>query len=171
MDAKTISTAAVFGALWGVINFTLSPYIFRLTHLPIFCDVVGFLTIFSALWLTRKLGTGTLTGISATIVTLALRPAAFYFFGFTAASIVVDLLVYAIGHERFYGKKSSIHVIAVGTVAATVAGLIIGQFFMNFKVFTQVLTWTALHAVGGLIGSIIAIPVIKGLEARLKEKA
>ncbi len=167
MDSRSIATAAVFGALWGVVNFLVAPYFFRLTRLPFFCDVIGLVSLFSALWVSRKPGTGTLVGLAATVVTLALRPGAFYFLGFTVASVFLDFLVYSLGYEKVFEKGAKVLVPLTGVVSAALAGLIIGAFFMNFESYVGVLTWSGLHAIGGLMGALIALPVVKGLEKRL----
>ena len=167
MDTRSIATAAVFGALWGVINYLVAPYVFRLTRLPFFCDIIGLVSLLTAIWVARKPGTGTLVGLTATFITLILRPGAFYFFGFTAASVLVDVLTYIAGYRRVFDEKPLALIPLLSLVTAAAAGLIIGAFFMHFKAIAGVLTWTGLHAVGGLLGALVAIPVIKGLGRRL----
>lgn len=167
MDSKTIAVSAIFGSLWGVINFSISPYFFRLTHLPFFCDIIGLVSLFSAIWVTRKLGTGTLVGIVATIITLMLRGNAFYFIGFTVASILLDIIIWFIGYERVFTNKMIIYIPATSILVTAIGGLIIGAFFMNYKEIIAVLTWSSLHAIGGLIASILVVPIIKALEKRL----
>lgn len=166
MDSRSIATAAVFGALWGVVNFFVSPYIFRLTRLPFFCDVIGLVSLFSALWVSRSPGTGTLVGIAATVVTLALRPGAFYFLGFTVASAFLDALVSLVGYERFFSRPV-LWFLAAGVASAALAGLIIGAFFMGFKSAAAVLTWSGLHAIGGALGALVSVAVVKGLGKRI----
>ncbi|RLE58086.1 MAG: hypothetical protein DRJ35_08575 [Thermoprotei archaeon] len=167
MDSKTIAVSAIFGTLWGVINFTISPYFFRLTHLPFFCDIIGLVSLFSAIWATRKLGTGTLTGIVATIITLMLRSNAFYFIGFTVASILLDIIIWFIGYDRVFTNKPIIYIPATSILVTAIGGLMIGAFFMNYKETIAILIWSALHAGGGLIASILVVPIIKALEKRL----
>ena len=153
--------------MWGVLNFVFSPVFFRATRLPFLCDIIGLLALFSAIWAVRQVGTGTFVGLTATIVTFVMRPGAFYFLGFTVASILLDILVYYLGYSRVFGGETWLYILGLGVVTAATAGLIIGVFFMNFTTVIAILTWSLLHAVGGFIGSIITIPVIMGLKKRL----
>jgi len=167
VSSKVISVAAIFGALWGVINYLIAPVFFRATRLPFFCDIVGLLALFSAIWVARKFGTGILVGITATVVTLVLRPGAFYFIGFTIASVFIDVLTYIVKYKRVFGSQLYIFVPIIGVVSAFIAGIIIGAFFMGYTTIEAVIWWGILHGVGGLLASIIIVPVIKGLEKRI----
>jgi len=47
---RDISGIAIFAALWGILNVTLSPAFFKLFHLPFLCDLIGFASITLAVW-------------------------------------------------------------------------------------------------------------------------
>jgi hypothetical protein len=57
----------------------------------------------------------------------------------------------------------------ISIVSATLAGYIIGTFFMAGPTFAAtggVLGWAGLHAIGGVIGGAIGISLVTGLDAR-----
>ncbi len=163
-DAAVIALSA---ALWSVLNATLAPIFWQLTRLPILCDTIAVVSLAVALWRVRRLGAATLTGLLATALNFALRPGATHFLGFTAASLVYDLLARAVGYGRcFSARYGPALQAAVGTVSTWAAGLIIGAFFMGGSV--PILYFSALHAVGGLIGSTIGAILIGSAERRLK---
>ncbi len=167
MNTRALSIAAIFGALWGVINSLVAPYIFRATRLPIFCDIVGSVSLLAAMYVARRPSVGTLTGISATVVTLVLRPGAFYFLGFTLASMVLDSLASFAGYNKVFERRYAPVLVALCTVSMAVAGLVIGAVFMAPCDIAFAATWSGLHALGGFLGALVALPVLKGLEARL----
>jgi hypothetical protein len=119
-----------------------------------------------AIWLSKKLGVGSLTGAIATIVTLTLRPGAFYFLGFLVASIVFDLLSFLIGYSKVFGSK--LLLLTISTASMGVAGFIIGYVFMNPGNLSFSLYWTALHMVGGAIGGAISVALIEALKTKVK---
>ena len=59
--------------------------------------------------------------------------------------------------------------LSVSVLSAAVAGLIIGTFFMAAPALANwggILGWAGLHSVGGIIGGVIGIVLVTGLDAR-----
>ena len=141
--------------------------------MPFFCDMLGIISLMLALWWIRKFGAVTATGIIATIITLILNPGATHFFGFTAASIVFDILTGLIGYQNSLEKPvlSVISLLFTSVASTAVAGIIIGNLFMkpNFltTTFGGVAFFSVLHATGGAIGSTIGLVLIKALSTRI----
>lgn len=161
-DAVVIALSA---ALWSVINATLAPAFWQLTRLPILCDILAVVSLMVATWWVRKPGAATLVGLLATALNFVLRPGAVHFLGFTAASVVYDLMTRIVGYGRcFSARYGPVLATAVGVVSTWVAGLIIGAFFMGGSM--PILYFSALHAAGGLLGSMLGIAVIKAVEKR-----
>jgi hypothetical protein len=167
---------ALFAALWGILNSTLSPIIFRMTGLPIFCDMIGFASLILAVWWVRKLGTATAVGIVATIINFVSNPGGIHFLGFTAASFVFDILTRIMGYGKCFGEKivGGFLTLIASAASAAVAGFIIGSFFMAAPALARwggVLGWMVLHMAGGIVGWVIGIALVLSLEVRGLRKA
>ena len=93
---RDLAGITIFTALWGVLNATISPVFFQLFRLPFLCDVIGFAALILAVWWMRKLGAATFVGVMATMVNFIFRPDATPFFGFTAASMLFDMITFFI---------------------------------------------------------------------------
>ncbi len=171
-SSREIAAIALSAALWAVINWTVAPVFWNLTHLPILCDTAGISLLTLIVWWVRKPGAATLMGVIATILNFMLRPEATQFLGFTAASLVFDVLVSAVGYGRILNRRlvSTISLFIISVLSTLVAGFIIGTFFMNpmflSNMFGGVTFFAALHGAGGLIGGILGGIFVRGLEAR-----
>jgi len=162
---KDLAIIALSGAFWSVINATIAPIIWKMTHLPFFCDLLAVIALVFGVWWVRKPGAGILVGLVATLLNFVFRPGAFHFFGFTVASVVFDILTYIIGYERCFVKRAGpILVIVLSAISTWVAGVVIGSFFMGGRV--PVLIFSLLHAIGGIIGGVLSVIIIKSLEIR-----
>lgn len=171
-DSRDVAAMAMCGALWSVLSITIAPIFWRLTHMPFLCDMIGVISLILALWWARKFGAVTVTGVIATILTLALSPEATHFFGFTVASIIFDALARLIGYRNCIEKPtpSTISLLSVSIASTAVAGLIIGNLFTDPKflaaMFGGIALFAGLHALGGAIGGGIGVVLVRALEAR-----
>jgi hypothetical protein len=171
-NTRDISAIALSGALWAVVNWTVAPIFWQLTHLPILCDMVGVSLLIITVWWTHKPGATTLMGIIATILNFMLRPGATHFIGFTAASALFDGLTWAVGYKNSLNKKiiGSVSLISFSFLSTILAGIIIGTFFMNpmflSNMFGGIVLFSLIHGVGGLIGGIMGVTIVRGLERR-----
>jgi len=134
--------------------------------------MIGVTVLVVTLWWTRKPGAGATMGLIATLLNFILRPGSFHFLGFTVACVFFDVTSSLIGYRKILDKglKSSISLIVLSVVSTTIAGLIIGNFFMNpgflSNMFGGVLVFAAIHGAGGLIGGALGVVLIRGLESR-----
>ena len=139
--SKDIAAISIAGALWAIINALISPIFWQLTHMPFLCDFLAFSSLIFVIWLTRKSGAASLTGVIATILTLTLRPTSIHMLSFIVASIVFDGLTKTIGYENCF--KNSFRgpsiCILISTFCAYVAGFIIGSLFMTFEALTVII--------------------------------
>lgn len=171
-QTRDIAAIALSAALWAVLNWTVAPIFWQLTHLPILCDMVGVSLLTITVWWIRKPGAATLMGLIATILNFMLRPEATHFLGFTAASVVFDIMTWVFGYKNSFDRRliSSASLVSFSFLSALVAGYIIGTFFMNpmflSSMFGGVIFFAALHGAGGLIGGILGVILVKGLEVR-----
>ena len=170
-NSKDIAAIALSAALWGVLNAIFSPIFFRMFGLPFLCDLIGFTVLTLTVWWTRKLGAASIVGLIATVINFIFNPAATQFLGFTIASIVFDALSWIIRYNNAFKKSTYTFtsMTVISTLSATVAGFIIGTFFMAGPALAKwggVLGWAGLHAVGGVIGSIIGVILVTALISR-----
>jgi hypothetical protein len=157
LKTRDVAAIAIGAALWGVLNSIFSPVFFRMFGLPFLCDLIGFAVLTVAAWWIRKFGAITAIGLIATAINFIFNPTGTHFLGFTAASVVFDMVSRLVGYGNFF--KKPIHTIsiaiAISILSAAVAGLIIGVFFMAgpaLALWGGVLGWAGLHAIGGVIG-------------------
>jgi hypothetical protein len=171
-SSRDIAAVAVCAALWGMLNVTISPVFWTLTRLPFACDLIGFTCLAIAVRWSRRVGTATLVGIIATIINLLLRPSAPHFIGFTAASIVYDVLARLIGYRRLFSRPigSVLGIIVISVVSGGVAGFIIGWLFMDPVVIANVygtpFLFAGFHAFGGALGGFLGVLIIQAIQLR-----
>ena len=170
-NSRELAAIALFSALWGVLNSIFSPIVFSMFGLPILCDMIGFSLLSLTVWWVRKLGAATLVGLIATAINFIFNPGGVFFLGFTAASIVFDVIAWLARYDVYLKKASStaITLLSISVASAAAAGLIIGTYFMAAPALAGwggVLGWAALHAAGGIIGGVIGTALVIGLVAR-----
>jgi len=171
--SRDIAAIAMCAALWSVLSAYIAPIFWRTTSMPFFCDMLGVISLTLALWWIRKFGAVTVTGITATIIMMMLNPNATHFFGFTAASVIFDVLTRLIGYQNCLEKPiiSVISLLFASVASTAVAGVVIGTFFMNpnflMTMFGGVAFFSVLHAAGGVIGGTIGLMLTKALSTRI----
>jgi len=171
--SRDIAAIAMCAALWSVLSAYIAPIFWRTTSMPFFCDMLGVISLTLALWWIRKFGAVTVTGITATIIMMMLNPNATHFFGFTAASVIFDVLTRLIGYQNCLEKQiiSVISLLFASVASTAVAGVVIGTFFMNpnflMTRFGGVAFFSVLHAAGGVIGGTIGLMLTKALSTRI----
>jgi hypothetical protein len=170
-NTRNVAAIAICAALWGVLNSIFAPLFFSMTHLPFFCDLIGFSVLTLAAWWIRKFGAITIVGLLATVINFALVPGAVHFLGFTVASIFFDVTISLVGFNKPFSKKAYTvaSVMPISIVSAALAGYIIGTFFMAGPALASmggVLGWAGLHAIGGIVGGAIGTSLVTGIDAR-----
>lgn len=170
-NTKDIVAISMCAAVWGVLASAILPIFFTLTYLPILCEMTAFTAVILAAWWTRKIGAASATGLVATLVSFVIRPTGIQFLGFTAASIVFDLLAGLIGYKILFGgsKVGTAIIGAVTLSSSAVAGVIIGSVFVAPQALLAVgglTVFIGLHVFGGAIGVLIGIALVKALEVR-----
>jgi hypothetical protein len=171
--SRQVAAIAISAALYGVLSAYIAPIFWGATHLPFFCDTLGVFAFILILWWVRKFGAVITTGIISTIVTLTLNPYSTQFIGFTAASMVFDVLTKLIGYRNSLEKPklSVISLLFASVVSTATAGVIIGYIFMNpnflIQLFGGIVFFVVLHATGGVIGALVGITLTKTLSTRI----
>ena len=171
-NTKELSAIAISATIWAVINAIIGPSFWNLTHLPILCDMLGLATLSLVVWWVRKPGATAMVGIIATVISLVLNPGGLQFLGFTGASLAFEALTLILGYDRLLkGNAMGWGLLLLSSfLSATVAGVIIGTFFMApaflSSAFGGIAFFTALHGLGGLVGGAVGVVIVKGLEKR-----
>ncbi len=170
-NTRDVAAIAICAALWGVLNSIFAPVFFSMTHLPFFCDLIGFSMLTLAAWWVRKFGAITIVGAIATVINFIMVPNAVHFLGFTAAAIFFDLTISLVGFNKPFSKKAYTiaSMMPISIISAALAGYIIGTFFMAAPALAPtggVIGWAGLHAIGGVVGGAIGTSLVTGLNAR-----
>ena len=169
---RDITAVTMSATLWAVLNWLITPIFWNLTHLPILCDMIGVSLLVLTAWWTGKPGAASFMGALATLLNYVLRPDSPHFVGFTVASVFFDIAVSAIGNERVMGggKLGNAVLMSISVLSAMVAGSIIGAFFMNPQILSAMFGGAAIfaviHGAGGLVGGVLGVLIVRGLEAR-----
>jgi len=166
--SRDVAAIAVCAALWGVLNAWLSPIVWQLTHLPFLCDMLAFMVLILVAWWTRKFGAASLVGLIAATMTLLVTPTAMQMLGFVTASIVFDIVTRFLGYEKLFKNLAwgGMMLVVISVLCAGLAGAIIGVSLMGFKTLQAILAFGGLHAIGGFIGALIGVAMVKALVAR-----
>lgn len=170
-NSKQLTVIAISASLWAILNWTVTPIFWDLTHLPILCDMVGVSLLVLTVWWIRKLGAASMIDAIATMLNFILRPSTIHFLGFTVASIVFDASTRLITYEKGFNRRVISNVAILGTsfLSALVAGFIIGSLFINpvslSNMYGGILFFAMLHGAGGILG-VIGIVIVRGLEVR-----
>ncbi len=162
---KTIDIAfiAIFSALYIVMNLTLGPLSFQLLGLPILHDFGIFFTLLLVAWITGRLGTSIAVAFigTATAILLGAPP---LIIGFAASSILFDIILIA-NHHKIRNSIRGLMVPTLATmIAAYFAGVLIGILFTSNGLQWALTIWGGWHLVGGILTTIVTLPIIAGLE-------
>jgi len=161
---KYVAFVGIFSGLWAALNLTIGPLGFTLFRLPILCDVASYFPLLVTVWLLGRLGSASSVGVLGSLVTLFFRPSATQMIGFAVSAVIFDLLMYTLKHRIGFDVKNVLEVSLITLFSAYVAGFIIGAFIMMGGAVWALTVWAPLHAAGGLLGLIIAYPILAALE-------
>jgi len=155
-----IAVISIFSALWVALNLTVAPISFRLTGLPIIHSIIIFFILLLVIWATNQYGAATLVGIiGSTIVLLAGGPLPVI--GFIVAAIIFDLVL-LINHHKIRVKTINVGIAILGTIVSASAAAIV-NFTLVSPTFA-ITIWVGLIVAGGIIGVILALPIVRILE-------
>jgi hypothetical protein len=155
-----IALISIFSALWVVLNLTAAPLSFRLTGLPVIHSVMIFFILLLVTWTTNQFGSASLVGIIGSIIVL-FAGGPIPVLGFIVAAIVFDL-IFLVNRHRFNVNPGSIGIAILATVVSAFFASIINFVLVSPAFFITV--WIGLVVVGGIIGLVIALPIIEVLE-------
>jgi hypothetical protein len=155
-----IAIISIFSALWVVLNLTVAPISFRLTGLPVIHSVIIFFILLLATWATNQFGATSLVGIIGSVIVL-LAGGPLPVLGFILAAIIFDI-IFLINHHRVSFKPVSLGIAILGTIVAAFSASIV-NFLLVSPAFA-ITVWAGLVIIGGIIGVVIAFPIVGVLE-------
>ena len=167
LNSRIVAAIALSSSAWAIINAYMGPIFWAATSLPFLCDILGFSSLTLVAWWTKRFGAVTLTGLVATLINFLVGGNVF-FLGFTAASIVFDVMTRAAGYNNLFSRPyvSQGLMIFLAAASASVAGFIIAPVFMSMQVISGIVTFAGLHAVGGVLGGLAGVSLVKALKVR-----
>ena len=166
-NSRIVAAMALSSSVWAIANAYAGPIFWSATQLPFFCDILGFSSLILVAWWTKKFGAVSLTGLVATVINFLVGGNVF-FLGFTVASVAFDVVTRAVGYGNLFSKPYVGHglMIFLAAASASVAGFIIGPLFMSMQVLPGIVTFAGLHALGGVLGGLVGVSLVKALKAR-----
>jgi hypothetical protein len=167
IDSRTAIAVASCSALLAVLNAAIAPLFWNLTRLPFACDIFTFSILILVGYWSGRPGAPTATGVTSSLLTLALRPEALHMLGFLIASIAFDLIFAWRRRGAFSSDAGALAFsIVASTICALIAGLVIGSMVMRIGNVAGIAVFAALHGVGGALGGLIGFAMVGALKRR-----
>jgi hypothetical protein len=171
--SRDLTLIGIFSALWTALDVFVAPVFYAATHTPFLCDFLAAVILILTVWVVRKFGVATLTGVITAILHFALRGftlESLFFLGFIGTSILFDFSTWVMGYDRCFnrGYSSMFLIVFIFTVATGIAGGIIGYIMVVTLGLPLgfIPVWAGFHALGGGTSSVFGFGLSKGLERR-----
>ncbi len=158
-----IALISVFSALWVAFNLTIAPIGFSLTGLPTIHSIIIFLVLILVAWATGQYGAASIVGmVGSAIVLLAGGPLPIL--GFVPAALLFDFVL-LINSHRVNLKPINIGVVVLASIVCSyVAAVVNGILILNLAWMFALTIFAGWTVLGGLIGVVITLPIIRVLE-------
>ncbi len=158
-----IALIGIFSALWVILNFTVAPIGFSLTHLPTIHSVIIFVMLLLVTWATGQYGAASLVAmIGSAIVVFAGGPLPVL--GFVPAALIFDLIL-LVNHHRVNMKSINLGIAVLASIiCAYVAAAVNGILVLYLPLMFTLTVWAGWNVLGGIIGFAISLPIIAILE-------
>ena len=158
-----IALISIFSALWVALNLTVAPLGFSLFGLPVVHGVIIFFMLLLVTWATGQYGAASAVGIIGSAIAL-LAGGRLPIVGFAVSTLLFDLIL-VVNHHKVNMKPFNIAIALLASiVCAYFAGVVNGIFILSFTPTFSLTVWGAWTIVGGIIGVVLALPIIGALE-------
>jgi len=159
-----IALISIFSALWVVLNLTIAPLGFAIFHLPVVHSLIIFFMLVLVIWATGQYGAASAVSIIGSAIVVLANPQVLPVLGFIPAAFLFDLVL-LINHHRVNLKAVNIGIVVLATVVcAFVAAVVNGIVILNLALMFTLTVWAGWNVLGGIIGVVIALPVVGVLE-------
>ena len=159
-----IALISIFSALWVALNLTVAPIGFMLTGLPTIHSLIIFVTLLLVAWATGQYGAASLVSIIGSVIVLFANPLLLPVLGFIPAALLFDLIL-LVNHHEVNLKSINIAIVSLASVLCAYAAAVVnGLLILNLDWTFTLTIWAGWNVLGGIIGVIIALPIIGVLE-------
>ncbi len=159
-----IALISVFSALWVVLNLTIAPLGFAVFHSPVVHSLIIFFMLILVTWATGQYGAASIVSIIGSAIVVFANPQVLPVLGFVPAAFLFDLVL-LLNHHHVNVKLKNIALIVFGVIAsAYVAAVINGLVILNLAWMFTLTVWAGWNVLGGIIGAVIALPIVGVLE-------
>ena len=159
-----IALISVFSALWVVLNLTIAPLGFAVLHLPVVHSLIIFFMLILITWATGQYGAASAVSMVGSAIVVLANPQVLPVLGFVPAALLFDLVL-LVNHHRVNLKSVNFGVSVFATVVcAYLAAVVNGVVILNLALMFTLTIWAGWNMLGGLIGVVIAFPILGILE-------
>jgi hypothetical protein len=159
-----LTLISIFSALWVVLNLTVAPLGFAVFHLPVIHSLIIFFMLVLVTWATSQYGAVSAVSIIGSVIVVFANPQVIPVLGFVPAALLFDLAL-LLNHHKVSQKPINIaFLFLVAIVCAYVAAVVNGFLILSLEWMFTLTVWAGWNVLGGLIGIVIALPIIGVLE-------
>jgi hypothetical protein len=159
-----IALISVFSALWVVLNLTVAPLGFAVFHLPVVHSLIIFFMLILVTWATGQYGAASIVSIIGSTIVVLANPQVLPVLGFVPAAFLFDLVL-LLNHHKVNVKPRNILIGIFATiVSAYVAAVVNGLVILSLAWIFTFTVWAGWNVLGGIIGLVIALPIVGILE-------
>ncbi len=159
-----IALISIFSALWVILNLTIAPLGFAIFHLPVVHSLIIFFMLVLVIWATGQYGAASAVCIIGSAIVVLANPQVLPVLGFVPAAFLFDLAL-LVNRHRVNLKSVNISIVVLTTiVCAYVAAVVNGIVILNLALMFTLTVWAGWNVLGGIIGVVIALPVVGILE-------
>ncbi len=160
----TIALISVFSAFWVVLNLTIAPLGFAIFHLPVVHSLIIFFMLILVVWATGQYGAASAVSVIGSVIVVLANPQVLPVLGFVPAAFLFDLIL-LLNHHIISLKPMSVALgFFASIVCAYVAAVVNGVVILNLALTFTLTVWAGWNVLGGIIGVIIALPIVGVLE-------
>lgn len=160
----TIALISIFSAFWVVLNLTIAPLGFAIFHLPVVHSLIIFFMVILVVWATGQYGAASAVSVIGSVIVALVNPQVLPVLGFVPAAFIFDLIL-LLNHHNVTLKPTSIALsFFTAIICAYVAAVVNGVVILSLALTFTLTVWAGWNVLGGIIGVIIALPIVGVLE-------
>lgn len=159
-----IALISVFSALWVILNLTVAPLGFAVFHLPVVHSLIIFFMLILVTWATSKYGAASVVSLIGSAIVVFANPQVLPVLGFVPAAFLFDLVLLLNHHNVNLKPRNITLFVFAAIVCAYIAAIVNGLVILDFAWMFTLTVWAGWNVLGGIIGVVIALPIVGVLE-------